>query len=161
MRRKQIVFGSILIAVVLAGIVFGAGCLLTNGTQTTPGGLVLDADAHEWEPSQPIVSDEQQGIKIPGYGTIIFPAGEENVALTLYNPKENACVFQFSLYIDDEETPIYTSDAIEPGKAVQEITLNRALQTGEYVLKIQIDPYDPQSGAKHNNAVVTAKLQVI
>ena len=62
MRRKQIVFGSILIAVVLAGIVFGAVCLLTNGTQTTPGGLVLDADAHEWEPSQPIVSDEQQGI---------------------------------------------------------------------------------------------------
>ena len=70
-------------------------------------------------------------------------------------------MFQFSLFIDEETSPIYASNAVEPGKAVQKITLNRALEKGEYTLKIQIDPYDAQSDAKHNNAVVTAKLQVI
>ena len=159
MKKKYVaVFGAVLM-VVLIGAIFILGNAF--GKPEAVGGLLLDENAQEWEPEQAIASEDAQGIQIPGYGTVVFPSNEQEVSMTLYNPKENTCIFQFSLYIDDEDTPIYTSEGIEPGKAVQEITLNRALSKGEYTLRIQIDPYDAQSGAKHNNAIVTASLQVI
>ena len=119
-----------------------------------------DPNASSWSPSAPLPEDGQDGIRIPGYGTLVFAAGQREVQMTLYNPEENSCIFVYSLYIEGEDEPLYTSGGIEPGKAVQEFKLDRALEAGEYLLEIHIDPYDAATGSTLNSAIVRAQLLV-
>ena len=42
----------------------------------------------------------------------------------------------------------------------QEITLDRALEEGEYTLEVHVQPYDRETGAAKNDAVVSADLIV-
>ena len=67
------------------------------------------------------LSEGQTGIKIPGYGDITVPAGESVWNITLANPEDNECYFRYTITIDDEETPIYESDLIEPRQGCKRI----------------------------------------
>ena len=120
-------------------------------------GLSIDPNAQKWSASIP--SDEKDGIKIPGYGDIYFPADQKTVPITLYNPGGNDCLFAFSLYINGQG-PCATTELIAPGTAVKQVLLDDSLEAGEYDLEIKVDTFDGESCAPMNNAVVETKLIV-
>ena len=121
-----------------------------------------DPEAVKWEGT---LSGEDtgntSGIRIPGYGSIIFPSEKLIVPLTLYNPQVNACYFQFVLYLENESSPLFTSGYIKPGYTLESAELSHALDTGVYTLRIQINTFDMDTLEPLNNAVVTASLTVV
>lgn len=131
-----------------------------GSSQSSSAGMVLDTYAVYYEPSAALTHTDN-GIAIPGYGTIYFAEGETVVPLTLYNPKENDCLFKFEIYIDQSTEPIFTTDLIEPGKATEYAELKNGLTAGEYTLKIKVCTYTADDLSPLNNAVVSATLKVI
>lgn len=123
--------------------------------------IILDPSSSYWEgPQETVTQKKQNGIRIPGYNTLHFPADTSLVKMTLYNPEKNNCYFSFSLYLNDENTPIYTSDYVKPGMAIHELQLDRPLSSGNYTLHIRINTYDPQTMIIRNNASVKTELIV-
>lgn len=162
MQKRGDVLLSILASItVLVSIIGLVHSCQNNKPLTESGGLILDEDAQPYDPSADLVADNVNGIAIPGYGDIYFPADETTVQLTLYNPEKNNCLFRFELYIDDNTEPIASTDLIEAGKAVESITLSHPLQAGEYTLGIKVLPYTVENYTALNNALVRAKLYVI
>ena len=152
---RRILLAAAIVVVLLTGIAVA----YRLGTMQSSG-MALDPNAQAWEPSALVDNSQGSGTKIPGFGTVVFPAGEKNVQITLYNPEENDCIFVYTLSLAGEDTPLYVSEGIEPGKAVQEITLDRVLEEGEYTLEVHVQPYDRETGAAKNDAVVSADLIV-
>ena len=129
-----------------------------NTEQTLPG---LDDAAQDWAgTTPPDQNGSQPGIKIPGYASISLPAGEKDVKISLLNPEENPCYFTFELVLDDTGETLYTSNLVEPGKAIREETLSRALDAGEYAATIKICTYSLEDNAQLNGANVKTKLLV-
>lgn len=124
------------------------------------GGLSFEENTTSWDDSSMAQNDDQSGIRIPGYGDLLFPANTDLVPLTLYNPKENDCSFVFELYLNNSGTPFYSTGKIPPGQAVEEIRTG-GLAAGEYVLRMKILTFDQETGAPLNNAVVKTKLTVV
>lgn len=160
MNKKKIsklllVMALALLLIVLIGV--GYGYLNREKTQ---GGMILDENAEQYDPEASLETDGN-GIAIPGYGVIYFPENETDVQITLYNPEQNTCLFQFELYIDDESQPIASTDLVEPGKAVSEVTLSRALEAGTYTLSIKVLTYAVDTFAPLNNAMVRTQLSVL
>ena len=78
------------------------------------------------------------------------------------NPEDNECYFKYTITVDDEETPIYESDLIEPGKAVREFEVSKALDPGDYEIHLNISTYSmDDTMTPMNGAVVKADLHVI
>lgn len=105
-------------------------------------------------------ASENSGTKVPGYSHLYFPADSEKIPITLWNPEGNECLFRFTLTLEEENDILYTSDFIEPGMALEEITLNHSLSPGDYRLLIQIEPYTMDKTTPLNRANVTADLTV-
>lgn len=148
---------ALLCAVVALIFFFGKSAAVNTVSQ---GGLFWEERAQDYALSAPLPSSGQGDIAIPGYSTVYFPAGETLVPMTLYNPAQNACLFQFALYLEGEEEPIASTGLIQPGKAVQEITLARPLAPGDYTLNIQVNTYTSDMQTALNNAFVKAELRV-
>ncbi|MDO4260863.1 MAG: hypothetical protein Q4C82_02200 [Eubacteriales bacterium] len=101
-------------------------------------------------------ASEERGIKIPGYSVIPVTAGTTEVAVDLTNPEENEVYFQITFLLTDTGEQIYQSKLLSPGQHLYEISLDRALEAGEYNLTIQYDTfsmdeeYTPRNGATVN-----------
>lgn len=160
-KKKKIwivISAIVLVLLILAGVFLFRGC---QNQESGSGGMIFDPNAEPYDPSSDIAADHVSGIAIPGYGNIYFPSDETTVQITLYNPEKNDCLFRFELYIDDENEPIASTELIEPGKAVQTVTLSRPLTKGEYSLNIKVLPYTKDDLTPLNNALVYAKLYVL
>lgn len=83
------------------------------------------------EPPAPTEEDTPAQIAIPGYEGLTLQAGAKKQSLRLPNPAENHCYFQISLYLADD-TLLWQSDIIKPGKTSAPITLSRPLDPGTY-----------------------------
>lgn len=83
------------------------------------------------EPPAPAEEDGPAQIAIPGYEGLTLQAGAKKQSLRLPNPAENHCYFQISLYLADD-TLLWQSDLIKPGKTSAPITLSRPLDPGAY-----------------------------
>lgn len=107
--------------------------------------------AQSWQTTE---ESTEKGIEIPGYSTISIPADTTDVQIELTNPEENEVYFQITFLIGEEQ--IYQSKLIRPGDHLYDITLDRALEAGEYELTIQYDTfsmdetYSPRNGATVN-----------
>lgn len=84
-------------------------------------------------PEPPALAEEDTPaqIAIPGYEGLTLQAGAKKQSLRLPNPAENHCYFQISLYLADD-TLLWQSDLIKPGKTSAPITLSRPLDPGTY-----------------------------
>lgn len=82
------------------------------------------------EPPAP-AEDGPAQIAIPGYEALTLQAGAKKQSIRLPNPAENHCYFQISLYLADD-TLLWQSDLIKPGKTSAPITLSRPLDPGAY-----------------------------
>ena len=78
-----------------------------------------------------LAEDGPAQIVIPGYEALTLQAGARKQSLRLPNPEENDCYFQISLYLADD-TLLWQSDLIKPGKTSALITLSRPLDPGTY-----------------------------
>ena len=100
------------------------------------------------------------GIQIPGYKSIEIPADTKNVSVELTNPAENQVYFKISFYLPETDETLYSSDLIKPGQSLYEITLNRAMEVGEYPLTIKYETFTaddnmaPRNGAEVNCTLV-------
>ena len=148
-----------LIVLLIAAVVFLLLRPVPDETARS-GGLVLDENAEDIQSEIGGAAAEQQGIKIPGYESVVFPSGETDVQLTLMNPAGNECNFVYELYIDEDDTPVYTSGLIEPGKEISEITLANGLESGEYTLYMKVKAFSQETDIPLNGALVTVPLTV-
>lgn len=125
-------------------------------------GIVISDEAEDWDGSLTDLSGGQQGIKIPGYGDLTVKAGTDTWDIALVNPEGNQCYFQYSITIDDGETPIYQSDLIEPGKAIEKFQVTEELEQGDYEIHLNISTYSmDEELAPMNGADVKSVLHVI
>ena len=120
----------------------------------------LDPDAENWTGEKiPDKSEEEAvGIKIPGYPSITIEADKKDVQMNLMNPEGNPCYFTFEIVLNDTDETIYTSKMVEPGKAITEVTLDKALAAGEYPATIKITTASLTDGSAMNGANVETTL---
>lgn len=121
-------------------------------------GLSLAENAEEWNKTLENAGGAATGIKVPGYGDIYISENSQSANIALVNPEGNPCYFQYDLKIGD--TVLYSSDLIEPGKAVKEISLNNVPVPGTYELVMAIKTYSfdenlsPMNGAEVKTTLV-------
>lgn len=159
MKIRKCIAAAVLL--LFAGFAAAAVFLKSPAASPVQGGFTLDENAQNYTPSGGLSSGKKSGIAVPGYSTVYFPADETDVPLTLYNPEKNTCLFRFELYLDDEDTPAACTGLIEPGKAVQRVTLTRPLCAGSYALHIKVNAFAADTHTPLNNALVEAELCVL
>ena len=98
-------------------------------------------------------------ISIPGYEKLDFTAGKTTQTVNLKNPAENACAFVLTLTLEDGKT-LWTGEALSPGEAFTRITLERALDAGEYPATIHYDCYTIEDNQPLNGAEIQLTLEV-
>lgn len=110
--------------------------------------------------SQQAQSGVTDGIEIPGYKSVTIPAGTKDVSVELVNPEENTVYFQISFYLPETDETIYTSKLIQPGQHLYEITLDKAMEAGEYPLTVRYETFSadeemaPRNGAEVNCTLI-------
>lgn len=149
----------ILLSVIFLCIIAGALFFFFQYQGRSESTVKLDSSAKSWTPDDTSDGNDMQ-IKVPGYDNITFNADDTQQQIALYNPGENQCYFKFSLSVDQDTEPIYESDLVEPGKAINKITLTRSLPADDYQLNIHIAAYTLQTQESLNSAVSSAKLHV-
>ncbi len=163
-EKKKLIWIS-LVAVILVATAVILWMVFPRGGSSedrSVAGIRISDEATSWEKELEDTSEGQQGIKIPGYGEITVASGETTWNITLLNPEGNECYFQYAITIDEQETPIYESDLIEPGKAITEFQVTEPLEAGEYEIHLNISAYamDDELTAL-NGADVKSVLHVI
>ena len=130
---------------------------------STPGDLDIDPDAGDWKDNLPPDKTDNppaEGIKIPGYPSIMLPKDQQTVNVALLNPEGNPCYFTFKIVLKDTGEVLYQSKLVPPGKVITQITLSRALSEGEYPAIIQITTTSITDGSAMNGANVETVLIV-
>ena len=100
-----------------------------------------------------------ENIAIPGYEKLNFAAGKTAQTVNLKNPPENACTFVLALTLEDGET-LWTGKALSPGEVFTRITLNRALDAGEYPATLHYDCFSLNDNTPLNGAEVKLTIEV-
>lgn len=164
-KRALIITIIVILLLIAGGITLGLnwnnwfGSKETTTSQT--GDPDIDPNAGEWKGSEPEdKGGKATGIKIPGYPSITIPANQKDVTVALLNPEGNPCYFKFELVLDDTDEVLYTSKLVPPGKAISEITLSKALESGEYDATIRITTTSLKDNSAMNGANVKTKLIV-
>ena len=83
---------------------------------------------------------------------------KKDVQMNLMNPEGNPCYFTFEIVLNDTDETIYTSKMVEPGKAITEVTLDKALAAGEYPATIKITTASLTDGSAMNGANVETTI---
>ena len=100
-----------------------------------------------------------ENIAIQGYEKLSFAAGKTAQAVNLKNPPENACTFVLTLTLEGGEI-LWTGKALSPGEAFTRITLNKALDAGEYPAMLHYDCYTIEDNQPLNGAEIQLTIEV-
>ena len=100
-----------------------------------------------------------ENIAIPGYERLDFAAGRTAQTVNLKNPPENACTFVLTLTLEGGET-LWTGKVLSPGEAFTRITLNKALDTGDYPATLHYDCYTIEDNRPLNGAEIELIIEV-
>ncbi|QBE96369.1 tRNA (uracil-5-)-methyltransferase [Blautia producta] len=152
----------LLIAAVGAGIAVGMNW---NSHQDREKSVsAVDSTAEEWTGKKETYTGEKNTdtIDIPGFDTMNLKAGSTGQSVNLFNPEQNNCYFKMSILLSDG-TVLWESDLVEPGRAIYEMTMDQALEAGEYqdaVLKYECFAMDPEQSPL-NGSEVKLTLNVI
>ena len=157
-----IIFLLLLMSVAAAALALG-GRNSGDGVQKPTLNLEIDGNAGDWNGQQlPDKTPDAPaaGIKIPGYPSITLPKDQKTVNVALVNPEGNPCYFTFELVLKDTGESLYKSKLVPPGKAITEITMNKALSAGQYNATIKISTTSLEDGSAMNGANVETVLIV-
>lgn len=78
--------------------------------------------------------------------------------MNLKNPEGNPCYFTFEIVLTETEETIYTSKMVEPGKAITEDELTRALNRANIRQCLRLQPASLEDGSEMNGADVETVL---
>lgn len=157
-KKSFFAIAGVLIAALTVGSLF-LGMWIYHLKSTDPDGIDPGAkDYHSIYANAEHAGDDE--ITVPGYTDVFFPAGEKKVQIVLLNPDGNPCYFRFSLILSETDEELYRSGLIPPGMAVTDIELNRALEAGEYALRIRIESFSLSDRSEMNGADMETKLTV-
>lgn len=135
MMRKSIkVLFLILLAVVLVGGGIFAGMNWNRWFGEEPAATAdVDSNAEEYTGDRDTYTGKKNTdtIDIPGFDVMNLKANTKEQSVNLYNPEQNSCYFKISLILADG-TRLWQSGLVEPGKAIYNLTLEQALDAGEY-----------------------------
>ena len=101
-----------------------------------------------------------ENIAIPGYEKLSFAAGKTAQTVNLKNPADNTCAFVLTLTLDEGGETLWTGKALSPGEVFTRITLERALDAGEYPAKLHYDCYTIEDNQPLNGAEIQLTLEV-
>lgn len=155
MNKKYLIYTLplLLIVILLTAI------LLTLYTDEPAQPLPTDANAVDWEGRQILQQafNSGGGIAIPGFNSLTFAADQTTQKVNFYNPEINDCLFKMSLIVND--STLWKSGNISPGKGYYSIELSDPLQSGEYSACLKVDCFTI-NGEPLNGAVVEFQLTV-
>lgn len=123
--------------------------------------LPSDENAEEWNGNQNLPNgkkSETNTIKIPGFDSLAFNAGQKEQKVNFYNPKENTCLFRMTLFVDDVQ--YWQSGYVEPGKGYYNITLDDTLESGDYNAYLLVECFK-EEGKALNSAKVEFNMKVV
>ena len=160
---KKAVFGAVGIGL---AVILAVSFLLFNRKDAPDNsngrGLVVSADASDWDKGLEDKSGGASGIKIPGYGELTIGKDAGGFQMSLVNPEGNPCYFRYTLEIPEMSAVLYDSDLIEPGKAITEFAVQNLPEKGDYDLYINISTYSlDESLESMNGAQVKTILHVV
>ena len=163
MSKEKIIKYS-MIGLILLAIIVALTIILWPKTPDTSAGMGLTVDPYSGSFVQPekTAAEEEStgGIAIPGWGSIRIQAGEKLVDVNLENPIDNEGKYylSFSLYLKDQDNPLAETGLIQPGESALKLSLNRALEPGEYEAVVLVQPYRMADGSATNNAEIETIL---
>lgn len=155
-RKNKVIIILLIIAVIAGGF---AVYQYTRPKEVTNFDVEFEVDQEKPEEEE-TPGGVEEGIQIPGYESITIPAGTTEVSVELMNPEENNVYFEISFYLPETDETIYTSKMIQPGQHLYEITLDKAMEAGEYPLTIRYATYSadeamtPRNGAEVNCTLI-------
>lgn len=153
-KKKVIVLIIVLVAAVI-GVYF-----YTRPKEVTNYDAQFEAEQEKPQSEVPQGGTEE-GIQIPGYKSIVIPAGKKEVSVELTNPEENKVYFEISFYLPETDETIYTSKLIKPGQHLYDITLKKEMEAGEYPLVVKYATYSAdEERTPKNSAEVNCTLVV-
>lgn len=168
--RNYVILGSVLTVAVLAVILSylitkkAPDPALPPDSETNTAAGISQAAEKQSESAEEKLPDngagKPDGIRVMGYPRITIQADTEEVTMNLKNPEGNPCYFTFEIVLTDEEETLFTSKLVEPGKAITNVTLSRALEKGEYPAMIRIKTTSLEDGRAMNGANVETILVV-
>ena len=121
--------------------------------------LTIDENARPLGPG-PLPEVSQQSIKIPGFAVLRIPSDVVEVSMVLANPEENNCNFIYEIVLNENNESLYASQMVEPGKAIQTVTLSRSLAAGEYSALVKVRTFSRDSLTELNGANLKTTLIV-
>lgn len=131
------------IASLVAAIAIVVALLLGGYLLNQSDGPEIDGNSSKYNPK--IVLPEKSNpdtISLPGYGDINMFAGTSDLKIALWNPETNQVYFKFTILLEDTEEKLYESKFVEPGNAITEVKLSRALEQGIHPVIVRIDTFD-------------------
>lgn len=155
-----IVLTAIIILLVGAGVTVGIIMMNNNQPTEQSQGVVFDNNASHYEKTVENKGGSDSGIKVPGYPDITVDSGTKDFPITLLNPEGNPCNFKFTLTLADTGEDICTTNLVKPGDAIKGVTLDKALEKGEYTLLVNIATFSTDDNTEMNGAQIKTKLTV-
>ena len=146
----------VIAAVTLCAVVFS---MSTGQTKDPSSGVVLDKNAVEFDAGDTLSADPLR-IRFPGYNDITLSQSDTDIPILLTNPTDNPCLFQFDVTLDESPDSLLHSDWVEPGKALESVTLPHALSPGDHTLHVAISTRSLDGTEPMNGGSVTVGLHV-
>lgn len=143
-----------MIVLLLAVIMIGGGYWAYTSLAVRPdadGSAYVDPDASAWDDGLDGPEESEEKILIPGYSGAQMNAGDTQLKLSIGNPKENTCYLKATLLLEDG-TILYESGFLEPGKGVQKVGLEHALEPGIYQALVRYQGYTMEDEPKELNS---------
>ena len=173
-KKKWIILLLLLLLLAAGVFVISGGLTLifpglapgSQGSSPQGGGLVIDPNAGDYV--APEAPEQEQGVAIPGWGSMTIPANTQVLTMVdFYNPELNEglyyLTFKFGLINSNGEITevLWQSQAVPPGKHIQKITMSRGLPAGTYDAVVHVQPYRMSDETPTNSADMRTKLTVI
>ena len=94
------------------------------------------------KPFMGIESDNSFNYIVTEYDNISVPAGVCEIKMVLLNPEENSCWFTFEIILQETGESLFMSGLIAPDMFIEDLTLSRPLEQGQYDAVLKIQAYD-------------------
>lgn len=143
-------------AITICAVMFS---LNTGQTKDPSSGVVLDKNAVEYDTGDTLSADPLR-IRFPGYNDITLSQSDTDIPIVLTNPTGNPCLFQFEVTVDDGTDSLLSSDWVEPGKALEGVSLPNSLSQGDHTLHVTISTRSLDGAESMNGGNVTVGLHV-
>lgn len=158
-KRTSIILAMVALAIAAITICAVMFSMSSGQTKNPSSSVVLDKNAVAFDTSDTLSADPLH-IRFPGYNDITLSQSDRDIPIVLTNPTGNPCLFQFNVTLDNSTNSLLTSDWVEPGKALEGISLPSTLSQGDHALHVAISTRSLDGAESMNGGSITVGLHV-